>query len=363
MRALPLLAGACVAVVVGFGIAGLSTIMRDEPVIIAPREPPQSNSIAASPTEPGAPAASAPGTDPASSAAKTDVAQSANSSSAAGAVTEGASPKLNSSAEVNPQSCPGNPNALGVSRTVEVDTTGGPGFGFEHFKSHDFLREGEVVLTFDDGPWPRNTPKVLAALAQHCVKATFFPIGEHATWHPEILRQVAAAGHSVGSHTWSHRDLSKKTSDAAKMEIEKGISAIHWALQGAPMAPFFRFPDLKHSPAMVAYLGERNIAIFSTDINSGDFRTRKPDQVIKSVLGQLSKRRKGILLLHDFQRSTAEGIATLLDQLKLNGYKVVHMVAKAALEPLPEYDEVFSRDQTLHTVSHRPTSKVVQTVH
>ena len=281
MRALPLLAGACFAVVVELGVASLPTIMRDEPVIsgMAPREPTQStNSIAASPTEPGAPAASltrhvasdlsAPGTDPASSAAKTDVAQSATSSFAARAVTQGAS-QLNSSAEVSPQSCPGNPNALGVSRTVEVDTTGGPGFGFEHFKSHDFLREGEVVLTFDDGPWPRNTPRVLAALAQHCVKATFFPIGEHATWHPEILRQVAAAGHSVGSHTWSHRDLSKKTSDAAKMEIEKGIGAIHWALQGALMAPFFRFPDLKHSPAMVAYLGERNIAIFSTDINFG----------------------------------------------------------------------------------------------
>ena len=77
--------------------------------------------------------------------------------------------------------CPGNPNALGVARTVEIDTTGGPGFGFEHFKSHDFLREGEVVLTFDDGPWPKNTVAVLNALAAHCTKAIFFPIGTHAT--------------------------------------------------------------------------------------------------------------------------------------------------------------------------------------
>src|SRR5262245_26178335 len=91
-------------------------------------------------------------------------------------------------------SCPGNPNALGVSRTVEIDTTGGPGFGFEHFKTYDFLREGEVVLTFDDGPWPKNTPAVLAALAAHCTKAIFFPIGIHATWEPQILKQVAAAG-------------------------------------------------------------------------------------------------------------------------------------------------------------------------
>ena len=74
-----------------------------------------------------------------------------------------------------------NPNALGVSRVVEIDTTGGPGFGFEHFKKYDFLQRGEVVLTFDDGPWPHNTPAVLAALADHCIKATFFPIGKHAT--------------------------------------------------------------------------------------------------------------------------------------------------------------------------------------
>ena len=93
-----------------------------------------------------------------------------------------------------PVNCPGNPNALGVSRVVEVDTTGGPGFGAEHFKGMDFLRPGEVVLTFDDGPWPNNTPKVLAALARHCTKAIFFPIGLHATYAPEILKQVGEIG-------------------------------------------------------------------------------------------------------------------------------------------------------------------------
>src|SRR5256886_6231709 len=140
-----------------------------------------------------------------------------------------------------PTSC-SNPNALGISRVVEIDTTGGPGFGFEHFKSHDFLREGEVVLTFDDGPWPKNTPAVLAALAAHCTKAIFFPIGLHATYEPGILKQVAAAGHAIGSHTWCHQDLSKtkgkcnvngKTENEEydpKDEIEKGISAVRWAV-------------------------------------------------------------------------------------------------------------------------------------
>ena len=259
-------------------------------------------------------------------------------------------------------SCPGNPDALGISRTVQIDTTGGPGFGFEHFKMHDFLNPGEVVLTFDDGPWPGNTPAVLAALAHHCLKATFFPIGKHITYHPEILRQVAAAGHTIGSHTWSHADLSKKSFDDAKAEIEKGISAVHWALEGAPSAPFFRFPDLKHPPEMVTYLGERNIAIFSTDIDSFDFKMHKPDQVIKSVLEKLQKRGKGIVLMHDFQRHTAEAIGTLLDQLKLNGYKIVHMTAKDNVKTLPEYDEMLLKDQKLPTISQRPTSDVVRTI-
>src|SRR4029079_15819162 len=100
-----------------------------------------------------------------------------------------------------------NPNALGVGRTVEIDTTGGPGFGFEHFKDLDFLRDKEVVLTFDDGPWPGNTPAVLKALAEECTTGIFFPIGKHATYYPEILKQAYAAGHTIGSHTWSHAAL------------------------------------------------------------------------------------------------------------------------------------------------------------
>jgi peptidoglycan/xylan/chitin deacetylase (PgdA/CDA1 family) len=259
--------------------------------------------------------------------------------------------------------CPGNPNALGTTRTVEIDTTGGPGFGFEHFKQHDFLKPGEVVLTFDDGPWLNNTPAVLAALANHCVKAVFFPIGKHATYYPEILKQVAAAGHTVGSHTWSHQNLNKKgmSIEDAKTEIEMGISAVRLAV-GTSTAPFFRFPALQHPPELVTYLGERNVAIFSTDLDSFDFKIRKPDQILKSVLEKLKKHGKGIVLMHDFQHGTAEAIGTLLDQLKLNGYKVVHMRAKVPLQSLPKYDEMVIKEQKLPTVSGRPTAEVVKTV-
>jgi len=257
-------------------------------------------------------------------------------------------------------SCPGNPNALGTARTVEIDTTGGPGFGFEHFRQHDFLRRNEVILTFDDGPWP-TTPAVLKALADHCVKATFFPIGKHATYYPEILKEVVKAGHSVGSHTWSHRNLGRMKPDEAKTEIEKGISAVEIAI-GAPASPFFRFPVLQHPPALVTYLGERNVGIFSTDLDSFDFKMRKPDQVIASVMKKLEKHGKGIVLMHDFQKVTADAVADLLKKLKEGGYKVVHMTGKAPVKSLPQYDELVKKEIKLPTVSDRPTSSVVRTI-
>jgi peptidoglycan/xylan/chitin deacetylase (PgdA/CDA1 family) len=253
------------------------------------------------------------------------------------------------------------PGALGVARVVEIDTTGGPGFGFQHFKAYDFLNPGEVVLTFDDGPWPGNTPAVLAALAAQCTKATFFAIGKHATWHPEILKQVAAAGHSVGSHTWSHVDLMKKSPAEAKDEIEKGVSAVHAAV-GGPVAPFFRFPQLRHPPEMITYLGERNIAMFSTDLDSFDFKIKNAEQIITSVMGKLKKDGKGIILMHDFQHATAQALPELLNQLKANGYKVVHLTAKAPVETLPEYDAMMLQEIKGATANARPTASVVRTV-
>ena len=257
-----------------------------------------------------------------------------------------------------------NPDALGVSRTVIIDTTGGPGFGFLQYKQFDFLTDKEVVLTFDDGPWPGNTPAVLKALADECTKAVFFPIGKHATYHPEILRQVLAAGHTVGAHTWSHANLNgkKMTDQMAKDEVEKGFSAVKWAL-GTNPSPFFRFPQLEHNPQIMEYFGTRNVAMFSCDLDSFDFRKgATPEKVINTVMTRLDKVGKGIILMHDFQKSTAEALPTLLRRLKAGGYKVVQMKAKTTLATLPEYDEALAKDLKLPTVSSRPVSSVVQTV-
>ena len=256
-----------------------------------------------------------------------------------------------------------NPDALGLSRTVVVDTTGGPGFGFEHFKQLDFLGDKEVVLTFDDGPWPGNTPGVLKALADECTKAVFFPIGKHATYYPEILKQVAAAGHTVGAHTWSHTNLNSKklTEQQVRDEMEKGFSAVKMAL-GANPAPFFRFPQLQHNPAGMAYLGSRNIAMFSCDLDSFDFKSATSDKIVNTVMTKVDKLGKGIILMHDFQKHTAEALPALLRRLKAGGYKVVLMKAKTQLETLPEYDAMLVKDMKLPAVASRPVGSVVQTV-
>jgi len=255
-----------------------------------------------------------------------------------------------------------NPDALGVSRMVVIDTTGGPGFGFLQYKQFDFLTDKEVVLTFDDGPWP-TTPAVLKALADECTKGLFFPVGKHTTYHPEILRQVYAAGHTVGSHTWSHAHLDSKKMTEAQMkeEIEKGFSAVKSAIGTAP-APFFRFPGLGHTQVALGYLASRNISMFSVDVDSNDFKSSGPDQVINNVMTKLDKQGKGVILMHDLQKHTALALPTLLRRLKAGGYKVVQMRAKEQLETLPEYDAMLVKDQKTPAVASRPISSVVQTV-
>ncbi len=253
---------------------------------------------------------------------------------------------------------------LGVSRTVEIDTTGGPGFGMEHYKAYDFLEPKEVVLTFDDGPQKYTTEAVLKALADECVKATFFSIGKMALGYPEIIREVAKAGHTVGTHTWSHKAIAKlKTFDDGKDEIERGFSAVHRAV-GGPIAPFFRFPTLVDTPEAITYLGKRNISMFSADIDSFDFRPQTADHLVTSLMQKLDKRGKGILLMHDIHKTTAKALPMLLAQLKAKGYKIVHLTAKTPVVTLAEYDEAIEKEaKGLPQVgAERPMSSIVKTV-
>jgi len=304
---------------------------------------------------------------PVPAAAPTRIAEAQNANPGAPSAAPAPTPQAGSQGAAAKPAAPAcdKPGGMGLARTVQIDTTGGPAFGFEHFKQYDFLAEHEVVLTFDDGPWPGNTAAVIKALTDQCVKATFFEIGEHATWHPEISKIVAEAGMTIGSHTWSHKDLARNpyasNIELAKQEIEMGVSAVHKAV-GGPIAPFFRFPDLQQPPELLAYLGSRNISTFSTDLDSFDFKMRRPEQVIKSVMTKLEKRGKGIVLMHDFQHATAEAMPELLRQLKAAGFKIVHMVPKAPVTTLAKYDDMLRQQDKMDATNTRPQNSVVKTI-
>jgi peptidoglycan-N-acetylglucosamine deacetylase len=239
--------------------------------------------------------------------------------------------------------CATRSDVLGLSRIVEVDAEKGPAFGNTPAGGFDFLSDGEVILTFDDGPSRSHTRAVLDALDAHCTKATFFMVGRMAAAEPDMVQEVARRGHTVAAHTWSHARLQDLSLDKAKDEIELGFSAVARAMQG-PIAPFFRFPYLRTSKASIGYLKSRHIASFGIDVDSRDFKTRAGSTVKANVLAQLRARHKGIVLFHDIQLSTAHGIKDILDALKAHGYKIVHIVPKAPATTIAEYDTLADRE-------------------
>jgi peptidoglycan/xylan/chitin deacetylase (PgdA/CDA1 family) len=225
-------------------------------------------------------------------------------------------------------------DALGTSRVLTVDAAAYPRVGLNGFPQTLPLQDREVVLTFDDGPWPGTTPEVLAALAHECVRATFFLIGKHASERPEMVQRMAARGHTVAHHTWSHQNLKYMTPDAAAGEIDEGIAAVETALHGkatkTPSTPFFRFPYFEATPAMLDALQQRGIAVFGADLWADDWNPMTPAQRLRLLTERLQIARKGIVLLHDGEAQTAAMLPAFLRYLRDNGYRVVHIVPAGA---------------------------------
>jgi peptidoglycan/xylan/chitin deacetylase (PgdA/CDA1 family) len=225
-------------------------------------------------------------------------------------------------------SCP-RQDALGTSRVLAVDAATTPRVGIKNFPQTLPLEDHEVVLTFDDGPWPPTTPKVLAALAQECVHATFFLIGKPASEHPELVRRIAAEGHTIGTHTWTHFSLMRMSPDDAVDQIDHGIAAVQAALQGAPLAPFFRFPGFESTQATLDLLQSRGIMVFGADLWASDWNPMTPQQELKILTDRLNAEHKGIILLHDPKGHTAAMLPAFLRYLRQNHYHVVHLVPAA----------------------------------
>ncbi len=238
---------------------------------------------------------------------------------------------------VRVDACAKDNSVLGLSRIVEIDTMGGPQFGGGHGHGSDFLKDGEVILTFDDGPLRPYTRPVLKALAAHCTKATFFMVGKMAASDPGLVKEVALAGHTVASHTWSHQNLKAIGLLKGRNEFEMGFTAVNKAL-GQKASPFFRFPYLSESRSVLEHLKSRNVAALWVDIDSKDYQTRDAKTVHRRVMSELMSKRKGIILMHDIQPSTAGAIKGLLDEMHAKGFKVVHVVPKSTVDPIAAYD-------------------------
>lgn len=222
---------------------------------------------------------------------------------------------------------------LGTSRILAVDAARTPRVGLKSFPQTLPLDDHEVVLTFDDGPWPPTTPRVLATLAKECVRATFFLIGKPASEHPELVRRIAAENHTIGHHTWLHRSLMRIKPAETTEEIDHGISAVEMALHGVatttPSTPFFRFPGFESTPATLDLLQSRGIIVFGADLWASDWEPMTPKQQLKLLIDRLKLARKGIILLHDPKAQTAAMLPDFLRYLKDNHYRVVHLVPAA----------------------------------
>jgi peptidoglycan/xylan/chitin deacetylase (PgdA/CDA1 family) len=228
------------------------------------------------------------------------------------------------------ENCP-RKGTLGTARELAVDPHTYPRVGTQSFPQTLPLADKEVVLTFDDGPWRPTTTRILAALAHECVKATFFIIGRSAMADPELVREIAAAGHTIGYHTWSHQNLAHISPSAAVTEIDRGIEAVETALHGTattvPSTPFFRFPYFESTPAELDLLQSRGIAVFGADLWAGDWEEKSAPQELKDMIGWLSTAHKGIILFHDPKARTAAIMPAFLRYLRDNSYRVVHIVA------------------------------------
>lgn len=230
--------------------------------------------------------------------------------------------------------CPGNADALGTSRIATIGTDGVE-IGLKTYPRTLQLADHEVVLTFDDGPAAKTTPKVLAALAHECVRATFYLIGRNAASLPKIVKAEVAAGDSVGHHTFSHPAATERGLDeaAARVDIDRGFAADDKAAYGSsgldPRVPFFRFPGFADTPALNAWLASRHIAVFGADLWASDWVPMTPDEELALLMGRLKTAGRGIVLLHDIKQQTADMLPAFLRALKKNGFKVVHIVPGA----------------------------------
>jgi peptidoglycan/xylan/chitin deacetylase (PgdA/CDA1 family) len=231
--------------------------------------------------------------------------------------------------------CPGNPNALGTSRTIAVDPRQHSRIGLMDYAETLPLADKEVVLTFDDGPIPPYTTRILDILAAECVRATYFIVGQMAREYPALVRRAYDEGHTIGTHSMSHPlRFRAQSADRGNAQIDDGIAATAAALGGADkVAPFFRFPGFGHTATGHEHAAERGLQVWGADFSGDDWHRIGGREVARRTLQRLEAKGRGMILLHDIHARTVEALPIILEELKSRGYRIVHIVPASAERP------------------------------
>ena len=182
-----------------------------------------------------------------------------------------------------------------------------------------------IALTFDDGPWPETTEKILATLKKENIKATFFMIGQPLRSFPEIGKKVAAAGHAIANHT-EHHWYHSMSPLVAQREIDDAAKVIKEVLNVE--TDYFRPPGGVLTNGLVAYAHSKKQSVLMWSVDSNDSHPRRPspEAMIKTVISQATP--GGIVLMHDGGGShdnTARALPEMIAQLRKAGYKFVTM--------------------------------------
>ena len=182
-----------------------------------------------------------------------------------------------------------------------------------------------IALTFDDGPHPKITKKILDILDRHNAKATFFMVGERVQYYPKTVQDVFSRGHEIGNHTWNHGDLSKLEME----EIEKEISTTNEAIQRITgNRPTLFRPPYGSLPDPIRRQVDMTVALWSAD--TFDWKYKDADLLLKEVTDRVHD--QAIVLMHDIYPSTADGLEEVLQYLEGEGYTFVTVSELFALK-------------------------------
>jgi peptidoglycan/xylan/chitin deacetylase (PgdA/CDA1 family) len=221
-----------------------------------------------------------------------------------------------------------NAAALGTSRVLKVksDVTAGFGRPFPALP----LAPKEIILSFDDGPVAGPTSDILDILSHECIRATFFMIGKRAQANPQLVARVRDGGHTLASHSYSHKNLDTLPADEAMADIQHGYEAVEKAAFGPgrseERARLFRFPSYKSTPELVSFVRSHHGIVAGWDISSEDWRGQPAEVTMQRVRHLLDRRDRGNLSLHDSQKNTVALLPMIIAEMRARGLRIVHIV-------------------------------------